>query len=285
MVKLGDFGIAHASSRLTRTRTGRGQGQAALHGARAAHRRSRSITAPISTRSASCCARCCSATWRCEPRRMTPFGAVFSWSRRLAPSVPADVADILRPRAGGAIRASASPTRARSAATSPPPCTAAIRAMAPKICSAICASSPPGGAQARGQRADRSGDRETAADQRAARDARPVRCARAVRRGAEADRAVPSRAARSRDGCREAVCDAAAAAAVRRRRAGNAHAHYPRAVDYDSVAADLGRSAVEESVSSPAGSRCRCSPSRWRSRSAARRLPPPCQPPPRRPRT
>ncbi|HUS66731.1 MAG TPA: serine/threonine-protein kinase [Kofleriaceae bacterium] len=94
LVKLGDFGIAHASSRITRTRNGAVKGKLRymapeqLSGLPVDHR------ADLYAVGIMLCEMLLGID-ACEPRRMTNFGAVFSWSRQMAPNIPADVADIL----------------------------------------------------------------------------------------------------------------------------------------------------------------------------------------------
>jgi len=94
-VKLGDFGIAHASSRITRTRQGAVKGKLRymapeqLCGQPVDHRADLYAIAMV-------LCEMLLGLEACEPRRMTAFGAVFAWSRRIAPDrVPSDVADIL----------------------------------------------------------------------------------------------------------------------------------------------------------------------------------------------
>ncbi|HEY7957024.1 MAG TPA: serine/threonine-protein kinase [Polyangia bacterium] len=98
VVKLGDFGIAHASSRITRTRNGAVKGKLRymapeqLSGLGVDHR------ADLYAVGIMLCEMLLGQE-ACEPRRMTKYGAVFSWasaSQRHAPDqMPPDVARIL----------------------------------------------------------------------------------------------------------------------------------------------------------------------------------------------
>jgi serine/threonine-protein kinase len=93
-VKLGDFGIAHASHRLTRTRNGAVKGKLRYmapeqwSGAVVDHRADVYAAAMV----------LCEALLGdagCEPRSQTPYGPVFAWSAAAAARLPADVAALL----------------------------------------------------------------------------------------------------------------------------------------------------------------------------------------------
>jgi len=93
-VKLGDFGIAHASSRLTRTRNGAVKGKLKymapeqLASGKVDHR------ADLYAVGVMLC-EILLGDRVCEPRRMTPYGAVFAWTPRLGQWLPPDVAQIV----------------------------------------------------------------------------------------------------------------------------------------------------------------------------------------------
>ena len=95
-VKLGDFGIAHASGRLTRTRTGSVKGKSRymapeqLTGQAVDHRADLyAVGVTLFEALLGDVAR--------ESSYATPYGPMFTWPRRVPPElVPADVADILR---------------------------------------------------------------------------------------------------------------------------------------------------------------------------------------------
>ena len=95
-VKLGDFGIAHASGRLTRTRTGSVKGKSRymapeqLTGQPVDHRADLyAVGVTLFEALLGDVAR--------ESSYATPYGPMFTWPRRVPPElVPADVADILR---------------------------------------------------------------------------------------------------------------------------------------------------------------------------------------------
>jgi serine/threonine-protein kinase len=95
-VKLGDFGIAHASGRLTRTRTGSIKGKSRymapeqLTGQPVDHRADLyAVGVTLFEALLGDVAR--------ESSYATPYGPMFTWPRRLPPElIPADVAEILR---------------------------------------------------------------------------------------------------------------------------------------------------------------------------------------------
>src|SRR6185312_9176949 len=95
-VKLGDFGIAHASGRLTRTRTGSVKGKSRymapeqLTGKPVDHRADLyAVGVTLFEALLGDVAR--------ESSYATPYGPMFTWPRRVPPElVPADVAEILR---------------------------------------------------------------------------------------------------------------------------------------------------------------------------------------------
>jgi serine/threonine-protein kinase len=92
IVKLGDFGIAHASSRLTRTRNGVLKGKLKymapeqLSAGKVDHRVDLYAVGVMLVEM---------LVGDCLPRKMTLCGPVFAWSPRLAASLPPDVAQIL----------------------------------------------------------------------------------------------------------------------------------------------------------------------------------------------
>jgi len=94
VVKLGDFGIAHASSRITRTRPGSVKGKLRymapeqLVGQPVDHRADLYAIAIVLVEMLL-------GPDACEPKRMTPFGPVFSWSRQRGQGLPADLLDVL----------------------------------------------------------------------------------------------------------------------------------------------------------------------------------------------
>jgi serine/threonine-protein kinase len=99
VVKLGDFGIAHASSRITRTRPGAVKGklrymapeQMAVGqspGQGVDHRADLFAIGVVLVE-------ILLGPEAIEPKRMTPFGPTFTWSRKRAPSLPPDILDIL----------------------------------------------------------------------------------------------------------------------------------------------------------------------------------------------
>jgi hypothetical protein len=94
LVKLGDFGIAHASSRLSRTRPGAVKGKLRYMAPEQLEGRTVDGRADLYAVGMVLCELLLGAS-NCAPRRVTPFGSVFRWSRRHAPAVPSDVADIL----------------------------------------------------------------------------------------------------------------------------------------------------------------------------------------------
>jgi serine/threonine-protein kinase len=94
VVKLGDFGIAHASSRITRTRPG------ALKGKLRYMAPEQLVGQPVDHRAdlyaiAIVLVEMLLGADACEPKRMTAFGPVFSWTRARGQGLPADVLDIL----------------------------------------------------------------------------------------------------------------------------------------------------------------------------------------------
>jgi serine/threonine protein kinase len=94
IVKLGDFGIAHASSRITRTRPGSVKGKLRymapeqLVGQPVDHRADLYAIAIVLVEMLL-------GAEACEAKRMTAFGPVFSWSRARGQGLPADVLDVL----------------------------------------------------------------------------------------------------------------------------------------------------------------------------------------------
>jgi serine/threonine-protein kinase len=93
IVKLGDFGIAHASSRLTRTRKGAVKGKLRymapeqIASGRVDHR------ADLYAVGIMLCEILLGDS-ACEPKKMTQWGPVFAWTPRLATWLPPDVAQI-----------------------------------------------------------------------------------------------------------------------------------------------------------------------------------------------
>jgi serine/threonine-protein kinase len=93
-VKLGDFGIAHAASRLTRTRAGALKGKLKyiapeqIKGCKVDHR------ADLYAAGVMLCEMLLGGD-ACEPSRMTPYGRIFAWSPQLGRCLPPDVAQIL----------------------------------------------------------------------------------------------------------------------------------------------------------------------------------------------
>ncbi len=93
VVKLGDFGIAHASSRLTRTRNGAIKGKLKylspeqITCGKVDHR------ADLYAVGVMLCEMLVGDA-ACEPKKMTPYGPVFAWSPRLASFLGPDVAEI-----------------------------------------------------------------------------------------------------------------------------------------------------------------------------------------------
>jgi serine/threonine-protein kinase len=92
IVKLGDFGIAHAASRLTRTRNGALKGKLRymapeqLSAGKVDHRADLYALGVMLVEM---------LLGDCQPRKLTPYGPVFAWSPRLAAGLPPDVAQIL----------------------------------------------------------------------------------------------------------------------------------------------------------------------------------------------
>jgi serine/threonine protein kinase len=92
-VKLGDFGIAHASSRLTRTRKGAVKGKLRymapeqIASGKVDHR------ADLYAVGIMLCEILLGDS-ACEPKKMTQWGPVFAWTPRLATWLPPDVAQI-----------------------------------------------------------------------------------------------------------------------------------------------------------------------------------------------
>jgi serine/threonine-protein kinase len=95
VVKLGDFGIAHASSRLTHTRNGAVKGKLKymapeqLEGPRLVDHRADLFAAGVML------CEILLGDAACEPRKMTPYGMAFSWTPRLGSWLPRDVAPIV----------------------------------------------------------------------------------------------------------------------------------------------------------------------------------------------
>jgi serine/threonine-protein kinase len=94
VVKLGDFGIAHASSRITRTRPGAVKGKLRYMAPE------QLVAQPVDHRAdlyaiAIVLVEMLLGADACEPKRMTAFGPVFSWTRARGQGLPPDVLDIL----------------------------------------------------------------------------------------------------------------------------------------------------------------------------------------------
>ncbi len=94
VVKLGDFGIAHASSRLTHTRNGAVKGKLKYMAPEQIEARPVDHRADLYAVGVMMC-EILLGDAACEPRKMTPYGLAFAWSPRLAEWLPPDVAPIV----------------------------------------------------------------------------------------------------------------------------------------------------------------------------------------------
>jgi eukaryotic-like serine/threonine-protein kinase len=94
VVKLGDFGIAHASSRLTHTRNGAVKGKLKYMAPEQIEARPVDHRADLFAAGVMLC-EILLGDVACEPRKMTPYGMAFAWSPRLGGCLPRDVAPIV----------------------------------------------------------------------------------------------------------------------------------------------------------------------------------------------